>query len=248
MGGLLANKSIVLTGARRGIGRAMLEKFAYEGASVWACARAYDEAFESDCAALAKKYNVRITPLYFEMTNDSQMDEAVASIRADKIPVDGLVNNAGIFHTSLFLMTDISELRTMLDVNFIAQYRFTQQILPLMVKNKKGSIVTVSSTSAIDGDSGLSAYGASKAALVPMTKAIAAEMGQWGIRANAIAPGVTQTDLISDMHDYVKQGEIDRSDLHRLGEPEDVANVATFLLSDLSSYVTGQVLRVDGGK
>lgn len=116
-----------------------------------------------------------------------------------------------------------------------------------MIRTKKGSIVNISSTAGLDGNSGKSAYGASKAALIAMTKSVAAELGNQGIRANCIAPGITETEMLSTMPDYIVEAVKNDVDLKRVGKPEDIADTAVFLLSDLSSYITGQVIRVDGG-
>ena len=144
-------------------------------------------------------------------------------------------------------MTDIGELRRQFETNFFGPFLLTQYISKLMVRNKKGSIVNISSSAALDGNAGKSAYGASKAALLTMTLSIAEELGISGVRANVICPGVTETDMISTMPDYIIDIQKDATFLKRLGTVSDIANTAAFLLSDYSSYITGQVIRVDGG-
>ena len=244
---LLEGKNIIVTGTAKGIGKQMLTTFAANGANVFAHARALTEEHSSYCRELEEKHNVRIIPLYFDMRDADAIKEAVKTIRGTKLPVDGLVNNAGITHTSLFQMTSMEELRNQMEVNFFATFLFTQFISKLMVRNKKGSIVSISSSAALDGNSGKSAYGASKAALLTMTMCISEELAASGIRANIICPGVTATDMLSTMPAYSTEIQKEASFLKKIGSPEDIANTALFLLSDRSSYITGQVFRVDGG-
>lgn len=244
---ILEGKNVIITGTARGMGRAMLDVFAANGASLWAHARTAAPVFLDTCRALSGQYGVEIRPLCFDLTDYAAMKAAVKEIMRSKIPVDGLVNNAGITNNTLFLMTSEAVVREQMEVNFFAPYLFTQYIAKLMLRNHRGSIVNTSSSAGQDGNAGKSAYGASKAALIAMTKSIAEEMGKDGIRANCIAPGITETSMLSTMPDYVVEELRNTVDLRRAGQPEDIANVAAFLVSDLSSYVTGQVFRVDGG-
>lgn len=247
MAGILDNKNIIITGTRRGMGHAMLEIFAANGANVWAHAREETDEFKQQCREIAEKFHVQIWPCCFELTDYDAMKDAVKEIRGYKLPVDGLVNNAGITYNALFQMSDIDEVRRQMEVNFFAPYKFTQYIVKLMVRSKSGSIVNITSSAGLDGNSGKSAYGASKAALITMTKSIAEELGAVGIRANCIAPGITDTEMLLTMPEYIVENTKKSVDLQRVGKPVDIANTAAFLISDLSSYITGQVLRVDGG-
>lgn len=244
---LLKGKNIIITGTRKGMGKEMVKTCASHGASIWAHARELTPEFQTQCEEIAKENGVEVRPLCFELTDYDAMKEAVKSIRKSGLAVDGLVNNAGVTYNALFQMSKIEEVRNQMEVNFFAPYIFTQYIVKLMVRNKKGSVVNISSSAGEDGNSGKSAYGASKAALIAMTKSVAEELGTNGIRANCILPGVTNTDMLSTMPEYIVQDEIEASSLRELGEPADIANAAVYLLSDLSSYVTGQTLRVDGG-
>jgi 3-oxoacyl-[acyl-carrier protein] reductase len=144
-------------------------------------------------------------------------------------------------------MTSIDKLRELMDVNFVAPYILCQYISKLMVKNKKGSIVNISSSAALDGNPGMAAYGASKAALICMTKSLAAELGDDNIRVNAICPGMTETDMIDNVKSEIFEIQKKASFLKKLAKPIDIANAAMMLLSDYSEYVTGQVISVDGG-
>ncbi len=247
MSKLLQDKNIIVTGTAKGMGRQMVETFASNGANVFAHARTENDDHKGFCAELAKKYGVQIIPLYFDLRDQDAMKEAIKEIRGTKLPIDGLVNNAGITYNSLFQMTDMGELRNQMEVNFFAPFLFTQYISKLMIRNKKGSIVSISSSAALDGNSGKSAYGASKAAILTMTMCISEELAASGIRANVICPGVTATDMLSTMPDYIMDIQKEATFLKKVGETADIANTAMYLLSDYSSYVTGQVIRVDGG-
>lgn len=244
---LLKGKNAIITGCAQGIGKAMLETFAANGANVWACARVKTDEFESTAKALSEKYQVEIWPVYFDMTDHDQLKLAVKSITSTKRPVDILVNNAGITYNALFLMSTMAKLREVFEVNFFSQFLLSQYIAKTMMRQKKGSIINISSSAAIEGNAGRSVYGASKAAVVCATKAMAEELGEFGVRVNSIAPGITRTSMLTSMTDKVIQETILQSDMKRLGDPDDIANAALFLASDMSSYVTGQVLRVDGG-
>lgn len=247
MSRLLEGKNIVVTGTAKGMGKQMIETFAENGANVFAHARTETETHKDLCKELSEKNNVQVMPLYFDLLNTDAMKEAIKSIRETKLPIDGLVNNAGITFNSLFQMTNMEELRNQMEVNFFAPFLFTQYISKLMVRNKKGSIVSISSSAALDGNSGKSAYGASKAALLTMTMCISEELAATGIRANVICPGVTATDMLSTMPDYILDIQKEASFLKKIGTTADIANTALYLLSDYSSYITGQVIRVDGG-
>lgn len=243
---MLEGKNAIVTGCARGIGYKIVETFAANGANVWACARKQTEEFDKYTVDLSQKYGVKITPLYFELTDKEQMKAVVKQIMSEKTPVNILVNNAGITYNALYQMSTIDQIHQTLEVNFIAPYLFSQYIVKLMLKNKSGSIINIASSAGLDGNSGRSIYGASKAAVICATKALAEELGDKGIRANSVAPGITQTDMLSSMTEEVINETVTRTDMKRLGKTEDVANTVLFLASDLSSYITGQVLRVDG--
>lgn len=245
---MLKGKNAVITGARRGIGRATVEVFARNGANVWACARERNDAFEEDMAGLAEKYGVWIKPVYFELTEETQMKEAFRQIRREKLPVDSLVNNAGTISDSVsFLMTPVAQMREIFEVNFFSQIAFTQHVAQLMMRRHTGSIVNIASISGLDGQPTQLEYVGSKAALIGATKHLAIVLGKMGIRVNAVAPGIIDTDGGNQMPPDVMKQTLDKSVMKRLGQPHEVGNMAAFLASDLSSYITGQVIRVDGG-
>jgi 3-oxoacyl-[acyl-carrier protein] reductase len=245
---LLKGKNAIITGCARGIGRSMLEAFAANGANVWACARKPDPALEERAKALAAEHGVTVTPVYFDLADAAAMKAAFKTIMDTKRPVDALVNNAGITYNALFQMTSMEKTRELFEVNFFSQLAFTQLVVKLMVRQKAGSVVNVASTAALDANPGRGAYGASKAAVICMTRAMAHELAEHGVRANAIAPGITDTDMVgSSMTQATIDAVIAQTRLRRIGKPAEIAAAAVFLASDLSSYVTGEVLRVDGG-
>ena len=244
---LLLGKNIIVTGCARGIGKSIAEVLTSNGANVWAHARKSDVQFEEYLNSLEQKNNVIVKPLYFDLKDLDQMKQAVRTIMQDKRQIDVLVNNAGITYNALFQMSTFEKIKEVFDVNFTAPFLFTQYIVKLMLRNNSGSIINITSSAALDGNSGRSVYGASKAALLCATKAIAAELGEKGIRANSIAPGITETDMLSSMTEALIAETVSNTDSKKSGKPSDIANCVLFLASDLSRYITGQVIRVDGG-
>jgi len=244
---LLEGKNAIITGTARGIGHKIVEVFAMHGANIWACVRTQSDEFEAYCKSLGERYGVIVEPIYFELTNKEQITQAVKSIRNAQRQIDILINNAGITYNALFQMSSEEQIHRTLEVNFVAPYLFSQYIIKLMLRTGGGNVVNIASSAALDGNSGRSIYGASKAAIVCATKAMAEELGHKNIRANSIAPGITQTDMLSSMTDEVIAQTINATDSKEVGTTKDIANACLFLASDLSSYITGQVLRVDGG-
>lgn len=245
---ILEGKNAIVTGANRGIGAAAVKKLAAEGANIWACARKDTEDFHAFCRATGESCHVQIKPVFFDMTDEAGMKDAIKSIKSEKLPIDILVNNAGIVPESrLFQMMSFAELQKVLEVNLIGALRLTQSVSKVMTRQKRGSIVNICSIAALDGEPGQMEYVASKAALTGATKKLASELGRQGIRVNAVAPGVTATDMIKAMQPELRQHMEDSTCLGRLAEPEEIAGVIAFLASDLASYVTGQVIRADGG-
>jgi 3-oxoacyl-[acyl-carrier protein] reductase len=245
---LLKGKNAIITGCNRGIGKAILELFAKNGADIWACVRRQTDEFDTFISELMETYQIQITPIYFDLSDYDQIKAGAKTIVSQKKNVDILVNNAGITYNALFQMTTLEKLEDVFKVNYFSQVLFTQYIAKMMVRQKSGSIVNISSSAAIDANSGRSAYGASKAAVICTSKAMAAELGDKGIRVNVVAPGITSTDMVSEsMSQDIIDETVNQTNLKRMGLPNDIAEAVLFLASDLSAYMTGQVLRVDGG-
>ena len=252
---LLKGKNAIVTGCNRGIGKEILKTFAENGANIFACVRKETEEFSERIKTLSEKNGVEIIPLYFDMTDFEAMKKAVMQIHKSRKKIDILVNNAGFCpnHMRSFQMTLLSTIREVFEVNFFAVLQFTQYVLKLMQTSTKsqgggGVILNLSSVSAMDGSPGQLAYSASKAALIGFTKTLSHELGQFGIRVNALAPGLTDTDLAkSTWGDFIEE-VTQRATIHRLGTPKEIANAVLFLVSDLSSFMTGEIIRVDGGQ
>jgi 3-oxoacyl-[acyl-carrier protein] reductase len=244
---LLQNKTAIITGSNRGIGKAVLETFAENGADIFACVRKESDEFSNVTARLSEKTGVSITPVYFYLSESEQVKSGIKSILSSKKQIDILVNNAGVASGSFFQMTSLKDLKQVFEINFFSQILFTQGISRYMTRFKTGSIINIASTAGLIGDAGMTSYGSSKAALMFATKTMATELGEKNIRVNAIAPSITKTDMFDQMEEKARSKLINASALKRPAEAVEVANVALFLASDLSSYVTGQVLRVDGG-
>ena len=245
---LLKNKTAVITGCNKGIGKKIVEVFSANGATIFACVRNINEEFKDFISETEKNFNNKITPIQFDLNNEAQIKEAANNILSSEKSIDILVNNAAIIHTAIFQMTSIKKLKEVFETDFFSQTNFTQYILKSMVKNKKGSILYVSSSSALDGNEGRSAYSSAKSALIAQSKVLSRELGVYNIRVNTIAPGLTDTDMMkkNTSQETIKD-VLSKVSLKRVANPSEIANVALFLSSDLSSYITGQVIRVDGG-
>ena len=245
---LLKSKTAVVTGCNKGIGKKILEVFSANGATVFACVRNIDEEFKSFLNELKQKFNNQIIPIQFDLNDEKKIKEAANSILTSNKSIDILVNNAATIHTSIFQMTSVKKLKELFEVNFFSQTIFTQYILKSMIKNKRGSIVYISSSSALDGNEGRSAYSSAKAAIIAQAKVLSRELGVHNIRVNSIAPGLTNTDMMKENHrEEIVSEMVSRISLRRIANPEEIANVVLLLSSDLTSYITGQVIRVDGG-
>tara|TARA_B110001450_G_scaffold174667_1_gene163044 strand:- start:188 stop:931 length:744 start_codon:yes stop_codon:yes gene_type:complete len=245
---LLNNKTAVITGCNKGIGKKILEIFSENGADIFACSRNLDDDFKLFINELEGKYKNKILPVKLDLNDQNSIKESANIILKSGKPIDILINNAGTIYTALFQMTSRKKLEEIFDVNFFSQSDFTQNIIKSMVKKKTGSIVYISSSAATDGNIGRSAYAASKAALNSNAKVLSKELGSYNIRVNVIAPGLTETDMMTkNTPKNVIEETITNTSLKRVGQPKEIASTALFLSSDLSSYITGQIIRVDGG-
>ena len=247
MTNLLQNKVAVITGANRGIGKCIAETFAENGANIIVCMRSISPETADWIKDLRGKFNISINHVIVDLSDEKVVKASIQEIFKISKKVDILVNNAGIASGALFQMTPVSEIRKIFEINFFSQIAFSQGIAKIMIRNKSGSIINLSSTAAFIADPGTLAYGSSKLAFVRATQSMASELGTYNIRVNAIAPSVTKTDMFEEMSHDARDKLINSSALKRAAEPKDIANVALFLASGLSSFITGQVIRVDGG-
>jgi 3-oxoacyl-[acyl-carrier protein] reductase len=244
---ILKNKNAVITGCLQGIGKSTLEQFALNGANIWACALEFDSEFEAFCKKLSIENNVWIKPIYFDLLNQDQIKVAVKNISGDKMPIDILVNIAGMTKDAIAHMVTMEQIKLIFEINFFSQIYLTQFITKIMVRQGYGSVINTSSISAIDGSYGQLSYSSSKAALIGATKTLSKELASKGVRVNAIAPGVIATDMNKIVPENIIADNISKMKIKRLGEADEVAKTILFLASDLSNYITGQIIRIDGG-
>lgn len=245
--GKLEGKTALITGCNRGIGKAMVEKFAYEGADIICAIRKENPEFREFTDKLASENSVTIDHIYFDLTDEDSIKAAFKEFQKKKRPIDILVNNAGIPAGGFLLMTSLAKVKEVMQVNFFSQFLVTQFVAKMMMKQKRGSIINMSSVTAMDNQGGWTAYGSSKSAMISFTKTTARELASFGIRVNAVAPGLIETNMGGEMDEKYQAEIISRTDLRRKGKPKEVANLIAFLASDESSYITGQVIRIDGG-
>lgn len=243
---LLENKVALITGAARGIGKALALKFASEGAAIAFTDIKEDDNFNNTLSEL-QALGVQAKGYVSNAASFEESHEVVKQIVADFGRIDVLVNNAGITRDGLLLRMSEEQWDAVIMVNLKSAFNFCHAVVPVMMRQKGGSIINMSSVVGVGGNAGQCNYSASKAGMIGLAKSIAKEMGAKGIRANAIAPGFIITEMTGQLSDEVKDAWLKTIPLRRGGTPEDIANVATFLASDLSSYVTGQVIQVDGG-
>ena len=245
---MLKNKNVIVTGCNKGIGKSILEVFARNNANIFACARSNNTEFAENIDKLKKKYNINIFPIFFDLNNEKEIAEGFEKIRNYNININVLVNNAASIHNSIFEMSSLKKFKEIFEINFFSQIKIIQHSLKMMKKIKNSSIINISSTSAEDNNFGRSIYSSSKASLESLTKSLCNELSEYKIRVNAIAPGLTKTDMMTDNTPKEIIELIEKKcPLKRLANPDEIANVALFLASDLSSYVNGQIIRVDGG-
>lgn len=244
--GLLTGKTALITGAARGIGKAIALKFAEEGANIAFTDLKIDENGEETRKEIEAK-GVKCMAYASNAANFEETAEVVNKIKEDFGSIDILVNNAGITKDGLMLRMTEQQWDAVIAVNLKSAFNFIHACTPIMMRQRKGSIINMASVVGVHGNAGQSNYAASKAGLIALAKSVAQEMGSRGIRANAIAPGFIETAMTAALSEDVRKEWMKAIPLRRGGQPEDIANVATFLASDLSSYVSGQVIQVDGG-
>ena len=244
--GLLDGKVALITGAARGIGKAIALKYAAEGADVAFTDLVINEAAQQTVAEI-EAFGHKVKAYASNAADFEQTQQVVAEVAAEFGHIDILVNNAGITKDGLVMRMSEQQWDAVIAVNLKSAFNFIHAIVPIMARQRSGSIINMASVVGVHGNAGQSNYAASKAGLIALAKSIAQEMGSRGIRANAIAPGFIETAMTAALPDEIRQEWVKKIPLRRGGQVEDIANVATFLASDLSSYVTGQVIQVDGG-
>lgn len=243
----LEGKTALITGCNRGIGRSILDAFAEEGASVIACTRTIDEELNSSYQQLESRYNIHIHPISMDLSDSESIKQGMKMALGLNLPIDILVNNAGITKFRPVAMSKIDDFKDIMQVNLYAPVQISQFVIKSMLKQKKGSIINFCSVSGLDMNAGNAAYGASKAAIASVTRTMAKELAKAGIRVNAIAPGFVETDMNKQISPNYMEAMLQQIALGRIAKPDEVAQAVVFLASDDSSYMTGQIIRVDGG-
>ena len=245
---LLHGKNSIITGARSGIGLATLKLFAANGCNCWAVIHREDSDFLNLIRKWQDEYNVWVKPVHIDLGDSDSIKAGMKQIMQEKLPIDILVNAAGIVSPNrLFSMTKMEDIRRVMDVNFFSVIELTQLVCRSMMRQRKGSIINIGSIAAWGEDTSQMEYAASKAALTIATKKLARELGAIGVRVNAVAPGLTQTKMLEELEEEQLQTITKGIGLHRLGTPEEIAQVCLWLASDSSSFVTGETIKADGG-
>ena len=243
---LLEGKTALITGAARGIGKAIALKFASEGANIAFTDLVIDENGEATRKEI-EALGVKCKAYASNAADFAQSEEVVNQVKADFGSIDILVNNAGITKDGLMLRMSEQQWDAVIGVNLKSAFNFIHAVTPIMMRQRGGSIINMASVVGVHGNAGQANYSASKAGMIALAKSIAQEMGPKGVRANAIAPGFIETAMTASLPEAVREDWMKKIPLRRGGKPEDVADVAHFLASDLSSYVSGQVIQIDGG-
>jgi 3-oxoacyl-[acyl-carrier protein] reductase len=240
-------KTVLITGVNRGIGKAIMSKFTEAGATIIACTRKEDETFNHFCEDLHNLYGSEIIQYHFDLSEEDNIKSFLSTLFKSKIKVDVLINNAGVVTKGLLQMTSIRSLKEVFQINFFAHVQITQGISKLMMRQKSGVIINMASIGGIDAYPAYTSYGCSKAAVIYFTKTMAQELAPYNIRVNAIAPSMVKTDMQTLMGEEANEEIMRRTALKRNADPEEIADLALFLASESSSFITGQIFRIDGG-
>lgn len=247
---LLEGKTALITGATRGIGKGIALKFASEGANIAFTGRGANEDMLAALEATRQEVEalgVKCIAYASDAANFARTEETVKKVKEDFGSIDILVNNAGITKDGLMLRMTEEQWDTVINANLKSAFNFIHACLPIMMRQRGGSIINMSSVVGVHGNAGQANYAASKAGMIALAQSVAQEMGPKGIRVNTIAPGFIETAMTEALPDEIRKEWTKKIPLRRAGQTEDVANTALYLASDLSSYVTGQVIQVDGG-
>lgn len=243
--GILKNKICLITGTNRGIGAALLERFAAEGAIVYANSRDVD-SINKKAEELNSKYDTRVIPVYFDVRDTAAVKTAIMKIQKEQGRLDALVNNAGIMKDALIGMASKDLMRDIFETNVFASMELLQYAARLMKRHNSGSIINFASIVGVHGNKGQIVYSASKGAVISMTKTAAKELAPNNIRVNAVAPGMIDTDMFRSIGEEHIKEHLEKIGMGRLGTPEEVADACVMLASDYSRYITGQIVGVDG--
>ena len=245
--GLLQGKTAIVTGAARGIGKAVAMKFAQEGANIAFTDLVLNDDMAAGLEATRKEIGVTCRAYAGNAADFAETEAVVKKIHEDFGSIDILVNNAGITKDGLMLRMTEAQWDAVLNVNLKSAFNFIHACAPIMLRQRGGSIINMSSVVGVHGNAGQCNYSASKAGMIGLAKSIAQELGPKGVRANAVAPGFIETAMTAQLPEEIRADWMKKIPLRRGGQVEDIANVCLFLASDMSSYVSGQVIQIDGG-
>ena len=244
----MGKNTAMITGAAGGIGRALIQKFAESGYNIIACIRKEQQDIFEFFDKVEDVNGITIYACIYDVTNTDAMKTEIKRVLKEVDTVDVLVNNVGISHGGLFVMTKVDAIREVFEVNLFSHMELTQLVLRSMMRKKSGAIINISSIAGIHPRAGSSAYGASKAALKAWTETLSIECAPYGIRVNAVAPGLTDTTMVEQIKSELKAKRVYASAMERLARPSEIANAVFFLASDQASFVNGHTLIVDGGE
>lgn len=245
--GSFSEKVVFITGADGGIGKEITKKFAAEGATLILTSIAKSESFDTFIAELKNDYQVNIYPFYFDFFDEEAIRESIKDIKALKLKINVLINNAGMPHLAILPFTKMADVKKVFQVNYFAQIQITQGLLGCIAKDGESVILNAASIAGIDGDPGNAVYGATKASMILFTKVLSKELAGSKIRVNAVAPGLTNTPFADAMGEKAKASMEQISSMSRLATPQEIANTYYFLATKEASFINGQVIRVDGG-
>ena len=240
-------KTAIITGCNRGLGKSLMETFASKGYDIIAIVRTLSPEFEKTIRDLQNKSSITITPICSELSNKESLQSAINEIIAIGHPIDVLINNAAINISKPTFFMDYEDVEISFKVNYLAPFLLMKAICGLMMRQGYGNIINISSVAGIATEPAGAAYDASKAALNSLTKSLAQEVAVMGIRVNAIACSIVATDMYNNMKPNVQKKILKRAAMKRPAELHEIADIALFLCSDKASYITGQIIRVDGG-
>ena len=239
--------NVVITGCNRGLGLALLKEFANRKYNIIACTRVENESFIEICNQIEREEGVKIFPIYFELSDKEQILKGVEQIAALNIDIDVLINNAAVLVIKPQMFTEYEHVENSFKINYFAPFLITKMMSELMIRQNNGSVINISSIGSLGHQPGGASYDASKAALNQFTVSVAQELAPFNVRANAVACGIMQTEMFTNMREDVQKKLTKSVALKRSATLDEITKVVMFLASDDSSYITGQILRVDGG-
>lgn len=243
---MIQNKNAIITGGTRGIGREIAKTFAQNGANIAINYRSYNEETKNLIEEL-ESFGVKVIAVKCDVTNEEEVNNFIKEVKDKFESIDILVNNAGITKDGLILRMSEKDFNDVINVNLKGTFNTTKAVSGVMVKQRYGKIINISSVVGVTGNAGQCNYAASKAGVIGFSKSVARELASRNINVNVIAPGYINTDMTKVLPDKVKDEVIKTIPMKKIGEPKEIANLALFLSSNLSDYITGQVINVDGG-